>query len=634
MIPDFQTWADELKKFHQAIEALRSIAENTAAQQNPQNHQDPQSSENSQAIFPSPVGQQWYELLQQKLIPQLQTDPLLVVGVVGGTNIGKSAIFNQLANENASGVSPLAAGTKHPVCLLPEGHDDPDLLARLFPIFKTTPWTSAEDALSETEENLLFYRVCQTIPKRLCLLDTPDVDSDMPVNWERARSIRQVSDVLIAVLTQQKYNDAAVKQFFREAVAADKPIIIVFNQCDLEADRDYWSKWLDTFCSETGCSAPEGVTPTENNKQATNIELVYIIPQDRKAAEERRLPFYRVNSDGSGEPRLTSGLGDELARLEFDRIKLRTLRGAMDCIRDPRQGASAYLEQIRRRSAQFQEAFDSIALSSLVKIDWPALPSKVLIPEMRDWWDQGRPEWSRKIHGVYRRLGQAVVATYRTVAGSSSAGPEDPEATMHQQEQQAVLATVERLFDELVRIEHIGNDILRERLTNLLGGDARQQAIDRLKEEYAQLPIINHDYRDFIRSELNTMRTEYPKVITWLRAADHFFAVSRPAITLSLIGFGIPDILAPGQLAIDVAITGGLASGNEALFTGTGAGMRQAIARMFNRLQGEYAKNRITWLSDWIGREILEDLYTDLKQGASIADSSPYHTARQALTRL
>ena len=76
------------------------------------------------------------------------------------------------------------------------------------------------------------------MPPRLLLLDAPDVDSDVTVNWQRARAIRQAADVLVAVLTQQKYNDAAVKQFFRAAVEADKPIVVVFNQCDLEADRD------------------------------------------------------------------------------------------------------------------------------------------------------------------------------------------------------------------------------------------------------------------------------------------------------------------------------------------------------------------------------------------------------------
>ncbi|MGD9126121.1 MAG: GTPase domain-containing protein [Planctomycetia bacterium] len=627
MSHDFQAWSDELQKFHSAIERLRPLGDSIGVD--------------------TPTGSQWYELLLQKLLPQLSGSPLLVVGVVGGTNIGKSAIFNQLAQENASGVSPLAAGTKHPVCLLPESCDDPAMLARLFPVFKTVRWTSAEDALGETDENLLFYRVSKSIPERLCVLDTPDVDSDMPVNWDRARSIRQVSDVLIAVLTQQKYNDAAVKQFFREAVAADKPIVIVFNQCDLDADREYWPKWLDTFCSETGCSAPEEINgstkPKRKSKSGTGAdsdslskrpELVYVVPMDRKAADERQLKFYKVDKNGQGEPRLTSGLSEELARFEFDRIKLRTLRGAMDCICDPRQGAADYLEQIRRRSDQFHEAYESIAVSSLIKIEWPALPSKVLIPELRAWWDEGRPEWSKKIHGAYRWLGEAIVKTAKVVVGSSSSGNINPEELMHEREKKAVLASVEHLFDELDRIEHIGNDILKKRLGDLLRGETRQKTLDRLKEDYEKLPTIDRDYRDFIRNELDAMRADYPKVMTWLRAADQIFAVSRPAITLSLIGFGIPDILAPGQLAIDVAITGGLASGNEALFSGTGAGMRQAIARLFNRLQGEYAKTRATWLSDWIGREIMGNLYKELQEGATVTENDAYQTARNSLGRL
>ena len=66
-----------------------------------------------------------------------------------------------------------------------------------------------------------------TVPENLLLLDTPDIDSDAPVNWRRADTIRRTADVLIAVLTEQKYNDAAVKQFFRMAVEADKPVGVI-----------------------------------------------------------------------------------------------------------------------------------------------------------------------------------------------------------------------------------------------------------------------------------------------------------------------------------------------------------------------------------------------------------------------
>ena len=92
-----------------------------------------------------------------------------------------------------------------------------------------------------------------------CCSTHPDVDSDVTVNWRRARAVRQVADVILAVLTQQKYNDATVKQFFREAVAADKPIVVLFNQCHVEGDRDYWPRWLATFREETGADRATGL---------------------------------------------------------------------------------------------------------------------------------------------------------------------------------------------------------------------------------------------------------------------------------------------------------------------------------------------------------------------------------------
>ena len=79
------------------------------------------------------------------------------------------------------------------------------------------------------------------MPPRLLLLDTPDVDSNARVNWHRADAVRQTADVLIAVLTQQKYNDAAVKRFFRHAADADKAVIVVFNQVDVALDL-VWHK--------------------------------------------------------------------------------------------------------------------------------------------------------------------------------------------------------------------------------------------------------------------------------------------------------------------------------------------------------------------------------------------------------
>src|SRR5262249_48387605 len=148
------------------------------------------------------------------------------------------------AGEMASGVSPLAAGTRHPVCMVPAGFFDTDSLRATFPRFELRAWQSPNDPLTPTDDHLLFWREGQHVPERLLLLDTPDIDSDAEVNWQKAETIRESADVLLAVLTQQKYNDAAVKQFFRKAAEADKPAIVIFNQCDLNEDREYWPQWL------------------------------------------------------------------------------------------------------------------------------------------------------------------------------------------------------------------------------------------------------------------------------------------------------------------------------------------------------------------------------------------------------
>ena len=96
---DYRAFAAEVRRLDRALAALQPAATSIGV--------DP------------PAGQEWFDLLRDKLLPQLEAEPLLVVAIVGGTNIGKSVVFNHLAGEVASAVSPLAAHTKHPVCLVP-----------------------------------------------------------------------------------------------------------------------------------------------------------------------------------------------------------------------------------------------------------------------------------------------------------------------------------------------------------------------------------------------------------------------------------------------------------------------------------------------------------------------------------
>ena len=123
---DYASFAAGLKHLHRALSALEAAA----------------------ASIGPPEQEEWRQLLTGKLLPQLDLPPLLIVAIIGGTNIGKSVIFNHLAGENASAATPLAAGTKHPVCLVPPDLCDQALLQRLFQPFQLQPWHSPDDPLS------------------------------------------------------------------------------------------------------------------------------------------------------------------------------------------------------------------------------------------------------------------------------------------------------------------------------------------------------------------------------------------------------------------------------------------------------------------------------------------------------
>lgn len=579
-----------------------------------------------------PAGQPWHELLTRKLAAQLELPPALICAVVGGTNIGKSAIFNQLAGEVASAVSPLAAGTRHPVCLLPADFPaDRSTLARLFPGFELHPWQDAAEALIETPEDRLFFRLGKHCPSRLLLLDTPDIDSDARVNWARADHIRETADVLIAVLTQQKYNDAAVKQFFRQAVAADKPVIVVFNQCDLAADRDYWPTWLATFCEATGARP----------------ELVYVAPYDRAASVALNLPLFDVGHDGRQAPPQLRSIRNDLAEMRFDAIKLRTLRGALAILTDPASGAPHYLGQLRAAANEFTVATETLSASEMTRVHWPALPARLLVGEVRAWWDERRSPMAQKIHGAYRWLGaqaaRPVQAVWRNLAGGVEQPPDDFAA----RELDAILQAVGRLMDELDRLSRVGNDTLRPRLERRLRGAARAELLEHVKAAHAALPAIDEDYRRFVRQQLDHWGGANPRAVAWLRSLDHVLAFARPAITVTLFvsgGLVAGSVVheaavqaaghTAGQLATEAAITGGIAVGGEALVETTGHGLRQAAGQLFRTLQDRYAQSRAKWLAEWIERELLGGVLAELRRGAELTRSPNFRQAEQALAAL
>ncbi|MDR2116998.1 MAG: 50S ribosome-binding GTPase [Planctomycetaceae bacterium] len=570
---------------------------------------------------PSPEHENWYALLKRKLIPQLSEKEFLIVAVTGGTNTGKSLIFNHLVGESFSAVDHRASGTKHPVCLVPKTAGTTSfepILSRHFESFRLVSWSNAEQPLSVTEVHHLFWREGQNVPNRLLLLDTPDVDSDHEINWERARAVRHAADVLIAVLTEQKYNDAAVRKFFREAAEADKPMIVLFNMFDLNSDAQHLPRWLEQFREETG----------------TKPLTVLVAPYNKEQAERLELPFYELQQDGSfGEP---VNLEKILTELHFDAIKSQTLLGALKILDDPSTGVRSYFDTVQKSSERFAEALNILENASETEVNWPGLPVTVLAEEIRTWWNLGRPGWSQNINKVYRSVGNTILRpVLRKITGCISSyclgmkDCSDPLEEFYNKEHQAVIEFISRIIARLEKISETDNPVLRREILELIGGEHRAALFGRAHAVLSSLEPVDNEFRETLHHHLTEWSQKNPKIVGWIRSLDYIATAARPVITLTFAASGFAlGAHVVSQMISDVAIAGGVTAGGEAILFAGSENAQRNIAKLFRKIQEDYVLARSKRFYAEFHKELWRDVLDRFRTGAGVTESEIFRQCR------
>jgi 50S ribosome-binding GTPase len=561
-------------------------------------------------------GREWYRSLCEKLVPQLGEEPYLVVAVVGGTNIGKSVIFNHIAAGRLSATSPLASGTRHPVCVVPEGFASTHDLATIFPGFELSPWANADDSLVDRPDDRLFWRTASGTPPNLLILDTPDIDSDVQVNWRRADAVRRVADVLIAVLTQQKYNDAAVKRYFRSAAQEGKVVLIVFNQCQLPEDDEYWPLWLNTFCRETGVSP----------------QLIYVAPSDRRAAEEGRLPFYgQTKLQG---PRAfdssPSRLAEDLSELKFADIKLTTLTGSLSHLMDADRGLPAFLREIEGRSAAFETAAKWLSSESVIKVrNWPSIPNSLLVADIRLWWRERQHGLARRVHEFYDTLGRGIIYPFQ-VARDKLQGPALPPMDAYRRDEWgAVLTVVEEVYEKLTWLADSSDRLLKPFLDQMLAGRSRSQLLEELRTAHERVNF-ERELSEAVDSEMRAFETGSPELYRFVRQLKNVSAAVRPltSVVLFSIGWGpAAHVLSPMVAPlVDMGthslapIIADFATGAAAAVAGDTAMASSAnfLEARFRRLQTAFTKRRVDWLLARLKERLFGTVPQDLQAAATV----------------
>jgi hypothetical protein len=560
----------------------------------------------------------WHGALFGKLRPQVAREPVLVVAVCGGTNTGKSLITNTLVGAEISRSLPEAARTVHPVASVPRGLASRGGLAGLFPGFEPVAWMSDEDALDDSRGDVLVWREDATgrQPERLVILDTPDIDGTLRKNWRRAELVRDAADVLVAVLTQQKYNDAAVREFFVAAAVADKTVIVVFNMIDWPRQRARLGGWLATFTAETG------VKPV----------AVYAVPHDFTAAEAGRIAFHAVPEIGLD--RRDVPLAERLTGSDFDALKRQAMAGALAVVLDPRDGLSSWLDSLTGKAAEWRRSLGALEKEGQVRVELPAAPREIVWHEIWGWLEPRRSGFDLAVSRVYRGAGTGLTWMGRRLGlvKSDTEKREDFAAVELESLKAALGDFIERLDDACRRDPRLGS-LLGPRLAS----PDRSSWYADLERRHAALPLVSDDYRRFVRNELDRFATENPSLVKFIVNGLNVGAVARPVVTLTLLGAGAAAMPAAagaaGGFSALVHHVGDYAVWAAAPLVGEGAlglavaGVRPLIERLFAGWSAERSRILIATLHD----VVLGDAFTELEQRARAAERPELARAKHLL---
>ncbi len=176
--------------------------------------------------------------LRLKILPELDADGALpvFVGVQGGTNVGKSTVFNALCGKLLSPSVVQASATKHPLVYVHRRWRDTVLDDELFPGLECRELEDPKELLVDADRTeLLYFRFHEDDAlAAIALIDSPDFDSALETNLRVARYMTVLSDVTVFVTTAQKYKDRALVEHLRLLNDLKACVVLVFNMVDEE----------------------------------------------------------------------------------------------------------------------------------------------------------------------------------------------------------------------------------------------------------------------------------------------------------------------------------------------------------------------------------------------------------------
>ncbi|HOM51425.1 MAG TPA: hypothetical protein PLQ89_15860 [Phycisphaerae bacterium] len=320
-------------------------------------------------------------------------DPLVICGLLGGKDVGKSTLINALAGQEISvDREEVGAGTSRPLVYVHRDMIAParDRLGAFSPL-AVSPTPNGGSARPRADKatgsaELRFFPHQADSIRNVVLVDLPDFDSDFRQHEAIARAVAPFLDRVIWVVTPRKIADRAWVSFARDVVKASTNIYFVLNKSDeLLSDEDgeaveaYSPEQIDgragEFLRQQRSWAAQVLRQTGYEVEEDRLFLVAAQYPQAAAFVQRVATIWddphwkRYGSDRD----VVSAIGQRLAR------ELHRLRDTVLAPVDPETAARIKEENLRAQVRQ-----NAIRVCEHYELDyWVRQAERVIEPEYR-----------------------------------------------------------------------------------------------------------------------------------------------------------------------------------------------------------------------------------------------------------
>lgn len=479
---------------------------------------------------------EWIRLLKYKLLPHLAGEGCLVAAVAGGTNTGKSTVFNLLLGDDVSPVRTTAAATARPVLAGNALRAAQCLDNKLMPEFEPLPLTDREEVVrGATPPNTLFVAEQRSLPDRLVLLDIPDIDSIDQQNWEVAENIQAAGDVLVAVLTGEKYKDDRVIAFFRRAHAAGRVILPLMNKAHPKNGYEVARTQLADFRDHVGLDRP----------------ACFVLPHDYDLAGDFRRPVPAL--DG-GQP-----LRAHLESLDVPAIKERVYR---DTVARFAEQTAEFLERISETYGKLRGVvteFEARAHTCAEQYD--PEPGEKVGSLLHEYIQARRGFLGRTIGGMGNALGRVLSPVGRFLSGAlreritlEDAGTSRTHSEILARRRQDVEVLARNLARDYVQTARNLWEPAATLVSLELAALRAEDAVWRVTEAAVEEQNVSQAFRDHAQKTLEAWWRENRIRRQLLLELDTLLVIAPTAVAVPLAvysgGVGVPEVMAAaGPLA-------------------------------------------------------------------------------------